>query len=207
MITLFRPVKWSAWQDWRLTQPFGTRPEVYGKMGFKWHMGLDYAWPRPWDIVPIYSATEGKCEVWYDEKWYGNYVKVRSVFDGVEYTLLYGHMSKVSVKTGDIVKPMQEIGQMGTTGFSSGVHLHFEIKDPREMNNGYKGRFDPLPFIQEWRAIESEKTDIQKAWETLPIEARGFAKYDDPRPITAWEARMLADIRYWRGGPTKTWWR
>lgn len=39
---------------------------------------------------------------------------------------------------------------MGTTGFSSGVHLHWEIKDPTLMNNGYKGRFDPLPFVCDW---------------------------------------------------------
>lgn len=73
---------------------------------------------------------------------------------------------------------------MGTTGYSSAVHLHFEIKDPREMGNGYKGRFDPAPFVVDWVPVDT-RTDIQKAWDTLPIEARGFAKYDDGRMITA----------------------
>lgn len=167
-------------------------------------MGLDYAWPKPGDKIDVYASCDGKCDVFDDgEKGYWKHVKLKTVIDGKEYQLLYGHLEKVYVKNGQEVKAFEPIGLMGTTGFSSGVHLHWEIKDPTQMNNGYKGRFDPMPYVSDW-GVEN-KTDIQKAWETLPIEARGFAKYDDPRPVTAWEARMLADIRYWRGGPTKGW--
>ena len=89
---------------------------------------------------------------------------------------------------------------MGTTGNSSAVHLHWEVKDPTLMTNGYKGRFDPAPFVKDWDYIDvGSLSDIEKAWNNLPAEAKGFGKYDDTRLITAREARMVADIRYWRG--------
>lgn len=80
-------------------------------------------------------------------------MKIKTVIDGKEYQVLYGHLSEVFVKNGEMVDSLQKIGMMGTTGFSSGVHLHFEIKDPTLMNNGYKGRFDPSPYILDWPSV------------------------------------------------------
>lgn len=153
-IKLFRPVQGDKDIGWRLTQPFGTRPEVYGKMGFKGHMGIDYAGPRPGDIIPIFAAIGGKCDVFDDgDAGYGKHIKIKTVIDGKEYQVLYGHLSQVFVKNGEVVDALHKIGMMGTTGFSSGVHLHFEIKDPTIMNNGYKGRFDPASYIVDWPSV------------------------------------------------------
>lgn len=142
MIKLYRPVKGARNIDWRMTQAFWLRPEVYWPMGFKGHMWLDYAWPKPWDKVPVYCATDWIATIGRDPKGYGNFVKVQYE----NYTILYWHLDKVTIKNG-IVEAMQEIWIMGTTWFSSWVHLHFEIKDPMQMNNWYKGRIDPAPYI------------------------------------------------------------
>lgn len=71
---------------------------------------------------------------------YGNYVIInhgKSSADGNIYTSLYGHMSSIAVKTGQYVQKGQVIGYVGSTGWSSGPHLHLEV-----TRNGK--RFDPL---------------------------------------------------------------
>jgi len=60
---------------------------------------------------------------------YGNYVIIdHGTKDGVRYTTLYAHLKSVSVKKGDTVVKGQKIGYMGSTGWSTGTHLHFEIR-------------------------------------------------------------------------------
>lgn len=60
---------------------------------------------------------------------YGNYVIIdHGTKDGVRYTTVYAHLKSVSVKKGDTVVKGQKIGYMGTTGWSTGTHLHFEIR-------------------------------------------------------------------------------
>ncbi len=60
---------------------------------------------------------------------YGNYVVIdHGKKDGVSYTTVYAHMKSVSVKKGDTVVKGQKIGYMGSTGWSTGTHLHFEIR-------------------------------------------------------------------------------
>ena len=154
---LQRPVKWQEKTDWRLTQKFWERPEVYKPMGYKGHMGLDYAWPKPGDKIDVYSAVDWVCEQFIDPKWYGIYIKQTFEFEWVKYEIIYWHLSKV-LKTGT-VKKGEKIAVMGTTGFSTWIHLHFEIKDPRKIQNGYKWRIDPLPYITDW-VTETEQEKI-----------------------------------------------
>ena len=60
---------------------------------------------------------------------YGNYVIIdHGKKDGVSYTTVYAHLKSVSVKKGDTVVKGQKIGYMGSTGWSTGTHLHFEIR-------------------------------------------------------------------------------
>ncbi|MBQ8043646.1 MAG: permease-like cell division protein FtsX [Clostridia bacterium] len=60
---------------------------------------------------------------------YGNYVIIdHGTKDGVRYTTVYAHLKSVSVKKGDTVVKGQKIGYMGSTGWSTGTHLHFEIR-------------------------------------------------------------------------------
>jgi len=60
---------------------------------------------------------------------YGNYVVIdHGTKDGVRYTTVYAHLKSVSVKKGDAVVKGQKIGYMGSTGWSTGTHLHFEIR-------------------------------------------------------------------------------
>jgi murein DD-endopeptidase MepM/ murein hydrolase activator NlpD len=68
---------------------------------------------------------------------YGNLVTIRHE-DGFETR--YAHLSKVDVKAGDKVQPGQEVGEVGTTGHSTGPHLHFEIRKEGKA-------LDPKPYL------------------------------------------------------------
>lgn len=69
---------------------------------------------------------------------YGNFVKIEHD-DG--YSTLYAHLASVAVKKGDKVKPGQEIGMMGNSGNSYGMHLHFEVRR-------HNSRIDPTPYLE-----------------------------------------------------------
>jgi len=83
---------------------------------------------------------------------YGYFVVVRHMIDGVYYTSLYAHLKKGSfqVKKGDKIKAGKILAEMGTTGSSTGVHLHLEIWMGKV--NGWSadgsGFVDPIPFIK-----------------------------------------------------------
>lgn len=100
------------------------------------HKGTDYAAPRG---TPIYAAASGKIALKdYQEKGYGK-VLVINHSDG--YSTLYAHMHnfKKDIYSGKTVKKGDVIGYVGTTGISTGNHLHFEIRrngkhyDPRKV--------------------------------------------------------------------------
>lgn len=87
------------------------------------HKGLDIAAPEGTDI---YAAAEGKViATGWNTGGYGYFVMIDH---GNGYATLYGHMSKVIASNGAEVKCGDLIGEVGTTGDSTGNHLHFEVR-------------------------------------------------------------------------------
>lgn len=95
------------------------------------HGGTDIAKSGGCNIV---AAQSGKVVVASTGSYnggYGNYIVIehgKSSKDGNRYTTLYAHLASVSVKVGQTVVKGQKIGYMGSTGWSTGTHLHFEIR-------------------------------------------------------------------------------
>jgi len=102
-----------------------------------WHKGLDIANQNG---GPILAADSGRVVVagWPDNSGYGNRVMVDH---GNGYKTLYAHMSKINVVIGQTVKRGDVLGQMGSTGRSTGTHLHFEIRTAGGNN-------DPLGYLK-----------------------------------------------------------
>lgn len=104
----------------RFTSGFGTRSDpITG--GRRRHEGLDFAGPRG---TPILATGEGVVTRAGWHSGYGNSVTIRHAF-GIE--TLYAHMSKIRVKQGQRVSRGDRIGDMGSTGRSTGTHLHYEV--------------------------------------------------------------------------------
>ncbi|MBU3668952.1 MAG: M23 family metallopeptidase [Candidatus Taylorbacteria bacterium] len=109
------------------TSGYFMRPIVGGvrSQGLHGHNGVDLASTYG---SPILAAASGKVVVSKVGGWgggYGNYVVIQHP-NGTQ--TLYAHMSEVLVQTGETVSKGQQIGKMGSTGRSTGVHLHFEVR-------------------------------------------------------------------------------
>lgn len=104
-----------------ITSPYGTRFDPIFKTR-KMHTGVDIGAPMSAKIV---AAASGKVVVaGWSSRGYGNYVVIQH--DGA-FSTLYAHMSKILVTKGQTVSKGDTIGKVGSTGYSTGPHLHFEV--------------------------------------------------------------------------------
>lgn len=108
---------------------FGMR-RLGGEPGARMHKGVDIAAPRG---TTVFAAAEGEViRIGYDAGGYGNFIEMRHP-NGM--TTLYGHLSRVDVASGDRIGPRERIGLVGSTGYSTGPHLHFEVRrDGAQVN-------------------------------------------------------------------------
>lgn len=112
----------------RLTSGFGYRIHPLRK-NTRFHSGLDMA-DKP--ASPILVTADG---VVRKVGWVRNLGQAVLVDHGFGYSTLYGHLAEIKVKPGDAVKRGDRIASMGTTGGSTGVHLHYEVwKDGKPVN-------------------------------------------------------------------------
>ncbi len=115
----------------RITSNFGYR-HLFGKTAY--HSGMDFAAPTG---TPIYATGDGVVTHAGWGNGYGNYVDIDH---GNGYVTRYGHASRLFVSVGDQVKANQNIAAVGSTGRSTGPHLHYEV-----LKNGK--REDPATFL------------------------------------------------------------
>jgi murein DD-endopeptidase MepM/ murein hydrolase activator NlpD len=102
------------------------------------HKGIDFAGPEGTSVI---SVAAGLVTFAGDRAGYGNMVEVNH---GNGMVTRYGHNEKLLVKQGEMIRKGQEVALMGSTGRSTGPHLHFEV-----VKNGIQ--VDPLRFIGEDR--------------------------------------------------------
>ncbi len=126
-----RPIETSV----NFTSGYGVRSDPFNR-GARMHGGIDLAGPIG---TPIYATADGivgRSE--WNNGGYGNLVEINH---GQGIQTRYGHMSRRLVEAGTRVRRGQLIGMMGSTGRSTGSHLHYEVRiDGRAVN--------PIPFMQ-----------------------------------------------------------
>lgn len=110
-----RPIK-KGWMSSR----FGRRTDPFTG-GADWHQGVDFAAKEDSEIIAVASGVV----TWSDERY--QYGKMVEINHGNGFTTRYAHCKSLSVKAGDIVKKGQTIGLVGSTGRSTGPHVHFEV--------------------------------------------------------------------------------
>lgn len=127
-----------------VTQTWGVNPSSYAKFGLKGHNGVDYGTPMNTPIIAPHAGTI--LEVFNDPQGYGLYVKIENDQEGS----ILAHLSRQDVKVGQVVTEGQQIGLSGTTGNSTGSHLHWGYyRKPRNKADGYSGTINPFPYLSE----------------------------------------------------------
>lgn len=111
-----------------ITSRFGSRrdPVVGGREN---HPGIDIGAAYG---TPIYAAGAGYVE---QAEWYYGYGKFILIDHGYGYETAYGHLSSINVEPGQYVKKGDFIGRVGSTGYSTGPHLHFEVRQNGKQVN------------------------------------------------------------------------
>ncbi|MGL4344354.1 MAG: M23 family metallopeptidase [Cellulosilyticaceae bacterium] len=115
-----------------MTSRFGNRTNPFTKEGKQVHKGVDVANSKG---TPIYAAASGIVEVASYLKGYGYAIYINH---GNGIQTRYGHNSELLVEAGEEVKKGQMIAKMGSTGNSTGPHLHFEILEEGKQVNPEK---------------------------------------------------------------------
>jgi murein DD-endopeptidase MepM/ murein hydrolase activator NlpD len=130
---------WPLGASWTETQPYGCTqfqlepPASWCPSGHV-HTGIDMAAPLG---TPVHAAAAGVAHVAESSGGYGLYV---TVDHGGRVATLYGHLDSTALRGGESLAAGQELGRLGSSGLSTGPHLHFEVR--RE------GRpVDPAPWL------------------------------------------------------------
>jgi murein DD-endopeptidase MepM/ murein hydrolase activator NlpD len=133
----------------RVTSGFATR---FHPLLQRWraHLGVDYGAPKG---TPVRTVGEGVVDFSGWQNGYGNVVQVQH---GNDRATLYAHLSRVDVKKGQRVEQGQRVGAVGSTGWSTGPHLHFEFRIHGQHQ-------DPL--------------QVAKAAETVPLDAASKPRF------------------------------
>ena len=129
----------------RISSEYGWRKNPVTGVN-KLHAGTDFAAPGG---TPIYAAASGYVQVaGWSSGGYGNYVIIYhgKMSDGNTYSTLYGHMRSVATSAGKYVKQGELIGYVGSTGNSTGNHLHLEVWKGGSKANAVNPRgYIPFP--------------------------------------------------------------
>ncbi len=113
----------------RISSGFGYRLDPFGRRSTKRHNGIDFA-GKP--DSPIFVTADG---VVRHAGWVPSYGRAILVDHGFGYSTLYAHTTDIRVKAGDVVKRGDKIATMGSSGRSTGTHLHYEVwKDGQAVN-------------------------------------------------------------------------
>lgn len=156
-----------------LTSPFGNRVNPFTKAS-DFHGGIDLAANTG---TPIYAAADGRVNfasrysVRQSVGWwrYGNLVTIKH---SDRFITLYGHLDEIKVKAGSMVKQGDVIGTVGSTGWSTNPHLHYEVR--REDETGDFRPVDPRVYILDHRWRDEER---------LLIRARSAPSLQDYEPL------------------------
>jgi murein DD-endopeptidase MepM/ murein hydrolase activator NlpD len=127
-----------------ISDGFGYRSSP-GGIGSTNHQGIDF---NPGMGAPIQVIADGTVRLSQksDAGGYGCYVIVDHNVNGMKFASLYGHMqcNSVAMSKGEDVKVGQQVGNVGSTGTSTGAHLHFEI------HNASDTPIDPMPWLNQY---------------------------------------------------------
>ena len=155
----------------RISSGFNLRRKHPIHKKIKAHRGVDYAAPRG---TPVYAAGDGKVIATGYSKPNGNYVFVQH---GQTYTTKYLHLNRKKVRKGQTVRQRQLIGTVGSTGYATGPHLHYEF-----LVNGVHRNPRTVKLPQSQPIAKAEKAAFLKATKSRLAK---LAEYQQPTQLAS----------------------
>jgi murein DD-endopeptidase MepM/ murein hydrolase activator NlpD len=128
----YTPTVWPV--EGTLEGGFGGRRNPFGGSGYEFHTGQDIE--APWG-APVVAGASGKVSF---VGWQNGYGQLVVVDHGGGLTTRYGHLSHIDVELNQTVERGQLLGKVGSTGRSTGPHLHYEVRINDQA-------VDPLPYL------------------------------------------------------------
>ena len=185
----------------RLSSGYGQRKHPI--LGYtKMHKGVDFAAPTG---TPIYAAGNGIVDFAGRKGSYGKYIRIRH---GNGYATAYAHLHRISVRTGARVVQYQTIGQVGSTGRSTGPHLHYEILYNGKQVNPVKVKMPTGRILKDQNLVNFENyrerlqqrmaAAVDESQTAGPIQMDEIkvdeVKIDEPKSISDDNAVMLEGL-------------
>jgi len=136
----------------QITSPYGIRSITVNGKYYWWHNGVDLMAQLN---TPVYAAAAGKVMTARYDNSYGYYITLNHG----KFGTLYAHLSRYGVTEGKVVKSGEIIGYTGSTGDSTGPHLHFEMRLGNYENfwdrahcdrSVFMNTVDPMIFIEDF---------------------------------------------------------
>jgi murein DD-endopeptidase MepM/ murein hydrolase activator NlpD len=171
------PVDGKPGKAWKVTSPFGWRVHPIKKTK-KHHNGVDiWQGKEPTYLEACFDGKVIAVSESTDPNGAGNKVVVQSVVMGKKITWTYFHMvhKSIKVKKGQKITAGTVIGKMGSTGFATGKHLHWEIWTGHRtaqpnINSGGKGFYNPISFTKTAMEWQKENLDASNSTpESAPV--------------------------------------
>lgn len=178
------------YQGYRVSSPFGNA-RVNPVTGVnEVHRGIDLL---KGDRADIGAFVEGKvifAEFAQGGSGAGGFGNAVLILDKNGCVHLYGHLHSIAVKVGDVVARGQVIGKQGSTGQSSGSHLHYEVRAKSSPSFGWGTSIDPTDYLTKYYATEG--TDANEP-EDSAVDASVQSDTPSPKPVEQWK---LVGLKY-----------
>ena len=163
-------------RGYTITSPFGKRIDPITKQ-ISFHTGVDMVKSHK---ASIFAFVSGRV-VWAKEglkgSGYGGYGNVVAIKDSNNYTHVYAHLDSIQIDEGKEVHQGQELGRQGTTGRSTGSHLHYEIRE-----RGWNTHIDPLMYLDNYFRHEKKRQEVieemSKYFKDIPRDHWGVNHID-----------------------------
>jgi murein DD-endopeptidase MepM/ murein hydrolase activator NlpD len=170
----------NLYEGYRVTSGYGGRIDPKGERGPEFHRGIDLVKPNRSPLFPFVPGVVIFAGMGQIKTGLGNYGNVVAIKDARRALHCYCHMDSVSVTVGQVVSLMDEIGHEGTTGRSTGPHLHYEVRTKSEPGYGFGTDTDPTNYLKLFYEEDEEMKEILERLQALEDKTKVLDKTPAP---------------------------